>query len=175
MATQKKSTGDAGELEARVRESANRIWLAGLGAFALAEQEGGKLFKSLVKKGESIETVGRERFEQVRETVEAAADAAKERLDSATGEVRERAGGAWSKVERELDERVASALEKVGVPTKGEISRLTRRIEELTELVERQAKARRSAAGTGTRAGSKGGAKASARPSKKPAGARTSR
>lgn len=171
MATQKKSTGDASELEARVRASANRIWLAGLGAFALAEQEGGKLFKSLVKKGESIETVGRERFEQVRDSVGAAAEAAKERLDSATGEMRERAGGAWSKVERELDDRVASALEKVGVPTKGEISRLTRRIEELTELVERQAKARRGATGTGSR----GGAKKPSRPSKKPAGARTSR
>jgi poly(hydroxyalkanoate) granule-associated protein len=172
MATHKKSTGDAAsELEARVRASANRIWLAGLGAFALAEQEGGKLFKSLVKKGESLETVGKERFEQVRENVGAAAEAAKDRLDAATGELRERAGGAWTKVERELDDRVASALEKVGVPTKGEISRLTRRIEELTELVERQAKARRTATG----AGSKAGAKAPARRRKKPAGARSSR
>ena len=145
MSTRKKSKGD-GELEAKVKESANRIWLAGLGAFSLAEQEGGKLFKSLVKKGESLETVGRERFQQVREGVDAATEVAKSRLESATGEVRERAGEVWGKVEKEVDARVASALEKVGVPSKSEISRLTRRIEELTALVEKQAKSRKAPA-----------------------------
>ncbi len=152
MTTQKKTSGgDAGELEARVKKSANRIWLAGLGAFALAEQEGGKLFKSLVKKGETLESTGRERFEQIREGVGEVADAAKEkfgsaqeRLETATGEVRERATEVWSRVEREVDDRVAIALERVGVPSKSEISRLTRRIEELTALVEKQAKPRRA-------------------------------
>jgi poly(hydroxyalkanoate) granule-associated protein len=147
MGTRKKTAGaGAGELEAKVRESANRIWLAGLGAFTLAEQEGGKLFKSLVKKGEVIESTGRERFEEIAQGAKAAAEIAKERLASATGDVRERAGETWSKVEREVDHRVASALEKVGVPSKSEIARLTRRIEELTALVEKQAKARRAPA-----------------------------
>jgi poly(hydroxyalkanoate) granule-associated protein len=165
MTARKGSSGDAAsELEERVRASANRIWLAGLGAFALAEQEGGKLFKSLVKKGETLETVGKERFAQVREGVGAVAGAARDRFESASGEVRERAGDAWGKVERELDQRVASALEKVGVPSKSEISRLTRRIEELTELVERQAKARKSPG--------KSGGRAPARARKQPAGAR---
>jgi poly(hydroxyalkanoate) granule-associated protein len=168
MSTHKKTSRDeTGELEARVRASANRIWLAGLGAFALAEQEGGKLFKSLVRKGETLESLGKERFEQVREGVGAVAGAAKEKLEAATGEVRERAGDAWTRVERELDDRVASALEKVGVPSKGEITRLTRRIEELTELVERQSKARRGSASTAGRSAS--------RQRKKPAGVRKTR
>ena len=172
MTTSRKSSGEAtSELEARVRASANRIWLAGLGAFALAEQEGGKLFKSLVKKGETLEAVGKERFEQVREGVGAVAGAAKERVEAATGEVRERAGDAWTKVERELDDRVASALEKVGVPSKGEIARLTKRIEQLTELVERQAKSGR----TGSKAAGKTGGRAASRERTKPSGARKTR
>jgi hypothetical protein len=54
------------------------------------------------------------------------------------GEVRETAGGAWEKVTDDVDERVMSALHKVGVPTKDEIGRLTKRIEELTILVEKK-------------------------------------
>jgi poly(hydroxyalkanoate) granule-associated protein len=38
-----------------IRESANRIWLAGLGAFAKTQEEGEKLFQSLVEEGEKIE------------------------------------------------------------------------------------------------------------------------
>ena len=38
-----------------IRESANRIWLAGLGAFAKTQEEGEKLFQSLVKEGETVE------------------------------------------------------------------------------------------------------------------------
>jgi len=147
MGTRKRTSGgDAGELEAKVRKSANRIWLAGLGAFALAEQEGGKLFKSLVKKGEALESTGRERFEEIREGAGAVAEAAKMKIEDATGDVRERASEAWTRVEREVDHRVATALEKVGVPSKTEISRLTRRIEELTAMVEKQAKPRRAPA-----------------------------
>jgi poly(hydroxyalkanoate) granule-associated protein len=147
MSARKKGAGgDAARLEKQVKESAHRIWLAGLGAFALAEEEGGKLFKSLVAKGESLESSGRDRLEALRAEVEDAAGVAKEKLESATGEVRERAGEAWKKVERELDERVGSALERVGVPSRGEIARLTRRIEELTALVEKQTRARRAPA-----------------------------
>jgi poly(hydroxyalkanoate) granule-associated protein len=179
MTTSKRSSGDAAsELEARVRASANRIWLAGLGAFALAEQEGGKLFKSLVRKGETLEAVGKERFEQVRDGVGAVAGAAKERVESASGEMRERAGEAWTKVERELDDRVASALEKVGVPSKGEIARLTRRIEQLTELVEQQAKsggAGGKAAGKPGKTAAKTGGRAATRSRTKPPGARKTR
>ena len=45
------------ELDAleKIEDSAHKIWLAGLGAFSKAEQEGGKLFKSLVKEGASVE------------------------------------------------------------------------------------------------------------------------
>jgi poly(hydroxyalkanoate) granule-associated protein len=40
---------------ANIRESANRIWLAGLGAFAKTQEESEKLFQALVKEGEGVE------------------------------------------------------------------------------------------------------------------------
>ncbi|HLF56510.1 MAG TPA: phasin family protein [Thermoanaerobaculia bacterium] len=129
-----------------LKESANKIWLAGLGAFALAEEEGGKLFQTLVHKGKEFEHVGREQFEKAREQVEKLAETARERLESATGDVRERAGDTWQRVEHRWDERTARTLQRLGVPSRDEIARLTKRIEHLTALVEKKAAARRPAA-----------------------------
>jgi len=138
--TRKAAPKAAGE---KMRDSANKIWLAGLGAFALAEEEGSKLFKTLVDKGEEFEEVGREQLGKARDKVEELAETAREKLDAATEEVRDRAGDAWGKVGHRWDSRVGATLQKLGVPTRGEIARLTRRIEELTELVEKQTAARR--------------------------------
>ncbi|HNJ75966.1 MAG TPA: phasin family protein, partial [Azospira sp.] len=43
------------QFAATVKESAHQIWLAGLGAFAKAQDEGNKVFDALVKEGESIQ------------------------------------------------------------------------------------------------------------------------
>ena len=57
-------------LSANIRESANRIWLAGLGAFAKTQEESEKLFQTLVKEGEAVEKRAKEiaeaRFEEAK-------------------------------------------------------------------------------------------------------------
>ncbi|KAB2962981.1 MAG: phasin family protein [Thermoanaerobaculia bacterium] len=161
MATRKSSEK---QFQERVKASANKIWLAGLGAFAVAEQEGGKMFKNLVKKGESYEEMGRERFEQVRERVESFAEAARDKAGEVAGKVEKGAGEAWDKVGGGVDDAVMSALHKVGVPTRTEITRLTRRIEELTALVEKKASTRGKATTAGKKtAGKKTTARKTAR------------
>jgi len=149
MATTKKTRKKAGTRKAarpraakapgvRVKDSANKIWLAGLGAFAMAEEEGGKLFKGLVEKGKKFEEVGREKLGEARGRVEELAESAKEKVEAATGDVRDRASELFERVEDRWDERMASALQRFGVPSRDEIARLTRRIEELTRLVEKR-------------------------------------
>ena len=54
-----KATGVAGsladnQLVSTVKDSAQQIWLAGLGAFAKAQEEGSKVFDALVKEGEAM-------------------------------------------------------------------------------------------------------------------------
>ncbi len=120
-----------------LRESAQRIWLAGLGALAVAEQEGSKLFRTLVQKGEEFESRGKERAEQLR--VE---------LDGQFGKAREKATQTWEKLEETVDEKVSAALHRMGVPTKDEIQKLTRRVEELNASVERLKPKAKAAAGT---------------------------
>jgi poly(hydroxyalkanoate) granule-associated protein len=128
-----------------VKDSASKIWLAGLGAFALAEEEGGKLFHNLIDKGKEFEETGRQQLDKAREKVEELAENARERFESATEDVRERAGSTWDRVEKRWDERTARTLKRLGVPTRDEIGKLTRRIEELTRLVERKVAARPAA------------------------------
>jgi poly(hydroxyalkanoate) granule-associated protein len=105
-------------LQDDLKESAHRIWLAGLGALAAAEQEGTKVFNRLVERGRDFESKGR--------------DEAKEQFDKA----RAKAESTWSDVGTKVDEAVAGALHRLGVPTRDEIRNLTQKVEELTAKVE---------------------------------------
>ena len=39
------------QLTSTIKESTQQIWLAGLGAYAKAQEEGGKIFEALVQEG----------------------------------------------------------------------------------------------------------------------------
>ncbi len=119
---------DPKNIQAELRDSAHKIWLAGLGALQAAEEEGSKLFKNLVERGESFENRGRERYSEV-----------KTRVGDVTEKAKDRAESTWEKVESRLDDAVSSALGRLGVPSRDEIATLTRRVEELTAMVEKLA------------------------------------
>ena len=103
-----------------VKESAHEIWLAGLGAFALAGEEGGWLFKSLVKKGEGLEKMNKARIGKIADKV-----------DGLRGEAKH----AVAKVTTPIEAGMTSAMHRLGVPTRKEIANLTKRVEELTKVV----------------------------------------
>lgn len=108
----------AKELQQEVMDSAHKVWLAGLGALARAEEEGSKLFRQLVERGESLEKEGRRRVDDT--------------VEDARQEVRSRTEG----VSEKLDERVTRVLRRLGVPTREEIQSLTERVEELNRRIE---------------------------------------
>ena len=118
MAKKKATKGD-------LRESAEKVWLAGLGALATAEEEGSKAFKSLVTKGERYQKA-------LKEPV----DRATRRMSGTVRDVRGRAAGTIRKVEDLFDHQVTSALHRLGVPTRGEVADLTRRVEALTRKLQ---------------------------------------
>ena len=104
------------QLTMRIRESANQIWLAGLGAFAKAQQEGAKVFESLVEEGEKVQ----ERTKTV--------------ADERIAEMRAKATGTWDKLEQVFEDRVARALNSLSVPSRQDIDVLTKRVAELVVL-----------------------------------------
>lgn len=140
MTTRKQSGG--AEIKEEIKANAGKVWLAGLGALATAEEQGGKLFRSLVKKGEVYEKKGMAQIEKLKDRVETLAEAAKERAEGAWEKVEEKA----EVVEERWDDKVVGALRKIGVPSRSEIASLTHRVEELTALVEKKLKPAAAAA-----------------------------
>ena len=126
---------DSKDFQTDLRDNAHKIWLAGLGALQAAEEEGSKLFKTLVERGESFQNRGRERYDEV-----------KDKVEDAAGQARDKAGTTWEKVEHGLDDGVTSALRRLGVPSRDEIQTLTQRVEELTAVVEKLKPAKKTAA-----------------------------
>ena len=112
------------DLSGSVRESAQQIWLAGLGAFAKAQEEGSKVFDSLVKEGVSMQrktqTVAGEKLSE-----------ATSRISTMASDLSSRASGQWDKLETIFEGRVSKALNKLGVPTAEDMKMLSARIEEL--------------------------------------------
>jgi poly(hydroxyalkanoate) granule-associated protein len=109
---------------ANIRESANRIWLAGLGAFAKTQEESEKIFQSMVKEGEKVE-------KRAKETASARVEEVKGKVIEFRGKANEQ----FDRLEELFQERVAQVLHRLGVPTQDDIQELTKRVEALNESV----------------------------------------
>jgi poly(hydroxyalkanoate) granule-associated protein len=107
-----------------IRESASRIWLAGLGAYAKTQEEGEKLFQSLIKEGEKVE-------KQAKKTAEARIEQARSKVV----EFRGKANQQFDRLEELFQERVAQVLNRLGIPTQEDIQELSKRIEALNESI----------------------------------------
>ncbi len=115
-------------LAGQVKDSAQQIWLAGMGAFARAQAEGTKVFESLVEEGASLQ----------KKTQSAAEDRIGEvaqRMSSMAGNVQAKAGQQWDRLEAIFEERTAKALSKLGVPSAKDVDALRDRIDELSAKV----------------------------------------
>jgi poly(hydroxyalkanoate) granule-associated protein len=128
--TEQKKTGTSRDLPQDVLDVAHRVWLAGLGALASAQEGSDRLFHQLVDRGREMEGSGRE---TVRESVRGA----DKRVRATADNVRESARSAAEGVGDALDARVGSVLHRLGVPTRNEIKDLTHRVEELNRKIER--------------------------------------
>jgi poly(hydroxyalkanoate) granule-associated protein len=127
------------QLPGAVKDSAQQIWLAGLAAFTKAQNEGGKVFETLAKEGLSIQRKTQAAAE------EKITEATSKMANMATG-ITSKATGQWDKLENIFEERVAKALNKLGVPSSKDVDALIARIDELNKNVQQlSAKAAASA------------------------------
>ncbi len=134
--------GSASKLSEPVMQSAREVWLAGLGALNIAQQEGGKiiergskLFEKLVEEGSKFEGKARNDLEgavsDLRGEVEDRMSGVKQRTDA----MRKQASDNWDKLEKIFEERVARALAGLGIPTRDDINGLSKRVEDLATQV----------------------------------------
>jgi poly(hydroxyalkanoate) granule-associated protein len=119
-----------GNLLGTVKESSTQIWLAGLGAFSKAQEEGSKMFEALVKEGAGLQ-------KKVRKFADAQVSDVTSEVSGKITEATSKAAGAWDRLETVFEERVGRAVSRLGVPSKADISTLTARVEELTKQVQK--------------------------------------
>lgn len=112
------------EIAGGVATRGRDVWLAGLGALATVETEGAALFQGLVRQGETLVARGEEMEKR-----------GKARFDELKAEASEKREEVTEKVETTVVDPVVDALKKLGVPTRGEVQKLSAQVESLTERV----------------------------------------
>lgn len=134
---QKKAAGPAGLLDSglaqTVKDSAQQIWLAGMGAFSKAQAEGSNAFEKLIKEGLSLQR-------KTQSAAEERIGAVTEKMTSMAGEVGARANAHWDKLESIFEQRTATALGRLGVPTAKDVAALTKRVDQLAAAVAKLSK-----------------------------------
>jgi poly(hydroxyalkanoate) granule-associated protein len=129
MATQDDENGNNKGSD-RIKDSAQQIWLAGLGAFAKMQQEGSKAFEALVKDGAGLQ-------KKTQAAAEETLAQAQTRMAGFASEFGTKAAGQWGKLENIFEERVARALEKLGLPSAEDYAALQARVAALEAELQR--------------------------------------
>lgn len=149
-----KATPEQHALLEAVRNSAQQIWQAGLGAFSKAQQDGSAMFDKLVRDGSELH--------RLTQFLPDGGAAMADKVSSFAGNVGKQATGSWDKLEKIFEDRVARAMRSLGVPSQEDVEGLRAEIAVL--------KAALADATRATRAPRKAAAKLAAKTATKPAG-----
>ena len=129
-------TPTGAQLASSVKDSAQQIWLAGLGAFSKAQAEGGKVFETLVKDGMGLQrktqAAAEEKISEATNKMTSMASGITAKATGVATDITAKATGQWDKLENIFEERVAKALSKMGMPTAKEVQALAKRVDELS-------------------------------------------
>ena len=166
----KKNPFDPAAMTDAMKAQAQQIWLAGLGAFSKAQQDGTKAFEKLVHDGISMQR-------QAQSTAEEKIVEATQRAKQAAHQINERASGQWDRLEGMFEERVAKALHRMGMPSIQDLLALQARIDALEAKLHTGAKSSPSHAKSPAKSAAKktraSSTRAPAAPAKRAGAART--
>ena len=125
-----------------VQDSAQQIWLAGLGAFAKAQEEGSKAFQGLVKEGLSLQrqtkAAAEEKLAEASRKFSSLAEATtglSSGMSASLSSLGARAAQPWDKLESIFEERVAKALAHLGAPSAADMAGLQAEVAALKRQV----------------------------------------
>ena len=125
-----------------VQDSAQQIWLAGLGAFAKAQEEGSKAFQGLVKEGLSLQrqtkAAAEEKLAEASRKFSSLAEATtglSSGMSASLSSLGARAAQPWDKLESIFEERVAKALAHLGSPSAADMAALQAEVAALKRQV----------------------------------------
>lgn len=114
---------DPQHMSEQMKNSAQQIWQAGLGAFAKAQEEGSKVFETLVKDGS--------KFQETTLQAQAKMAEAAAKAGAMASDMGQRASGQFDRLEDIFEERVAKALHSMGLPNAQDMADLQARVDAL--------------------------------------------
>jgi poly(hydroxyalkanoate) granule-associated protein len=123
--TQDKNKNPFEEMQKELADRGRDVWLAGLGALATVEEEGSKLFARLVERGKEYEDLSAKQVKALTDRVAKQQEKAVERAEETTT-------AAQSAVANTVDK----ALERFGVPTRSEVSELSKKVDKLSKQID---------------------------------------
>ena len=129
-----KASAQSARSQKSLMETAQQVWMAGMGALGRAQEEGSKLFEGLVREGMALE-------QSTRQIATGNVDRMRGAVENTVGHVKERAQDTWDRLEKVFEERVSRTLTRLGVPGRDELQALTSRVEELNRTVAKLNKA----------------------------------
>lgn len=112
------------DLPHRLGESAQHVWLAGLGALGRAQNEGSRWFNALVKEGKQVERGTRRK---AREQVKATREAVDEQLQS----TRQKASAGMDRIGGAIDAGMRGVLHRLHIPDRNEVEQLKHEVQKL--------------------------------------------
>lgn len=129
---------DSEKMVDEIREQLEDAFLAGLGAFANAQEAGEKRFDKLVKEGEKFRKKTTKKTEAliddvqkaIREMTDEAQSKATGLLDQVRGKSR------LDKLNEVFDKRVAGAMDRLQMSTKKDIDAINRKLDKIMKLLE---------------------------------------
>ena len=117
---------------APVVDSAREIWLAGLGAVYVAQNESGKLFEQGNKLFDKLVSEGAKLEKKSRNEVETAVDDFVGGMESKVDAFRQQATENWDSLANVFDERVSGTLDRLGVPTTKDLDKLSGNVKKVS-------------------------------------------
>ncbi len=131
MSSEKKKESQKGQNDKQKEmhewnKRAKEIWLAGLGALSVVEEEGSKLFRSLVEKGTSYEEKRKDQVDELWKEIS-------ERYEKAGSRV----GETFEKAEDRLEQRLKAIITSLGIPSRKEIEELSNKVDALNKKIDK--------------------------------------
>lgn len=125
----KRTHADDTRLIEAVRQSVERIWQAGLGAFARAQHEGEDMFARLVQEGIEVQKrtqhAAEGRLEEMTDTINKMAENLSKQASAPLG-----------RLEAAFEDRITRSLHSIGVPTRDDIEALSNQLGKLQKTVD---------------------------------------
>lgn len=135
--TQSKQKGKSSRT-AEIADQLEHAFLAGLGALTSPQDLSNKNFESLVKKGESFRKKATNKTEEliddVQDAIRQMSDDAQSKATGLLDQVRD--SSKLDKLNSAFDSRVAGAMDRLGVASKRDLDKLSRKLDKVLKAVE---------------------------------------